>query len=158
MYLSPLVQPNLILDGFFKSASLKIAMSGRVDGHRALDVVRGLPFWKSPSIMLGVFLVFNKHSIRKKFICKCQRMNVKQRRSLWDWSESTLQKLIIIACGSEKVDTSQWKCNQWRRWLDRLHGKYILFLCADIICFKIKPEGSGFDVRLIDTWDFLKWC
>ena len=57
--------------------------------------------------------IFNKLSLGKTFICKVERLNVKQRRSWWDGSMS-LQKPIIIACGSERETFfgNQWKMRQ----------------------------------------------
>ena len=54
------------------------------------------------------FFYFNKLSFGKKFICKLERLNVKQRRSR-DWAVSSGSMLFAkayyycIACGSERV-------------------------------------------------------
>ena len=49
------------------------------------------------------FFYFYKLSIGKTFICKVERLNVKQRRSRWDGS-LLFAKAIIVACGSESVN------------------------------------------------------
>ena len=59
---------------------------------------------------LSSAFVLNKLLIRKKFICKTEekKLNDKQLRSRWDGSSHLdlccLQKPIIIACGSERVE------------------------------------------------------
>ena len=70
---------------------------------------------------------FNKLSIGKKFICKVERLNVKQRRSRWNgslWTASSrsmlFAKVIIIKCSSERVNY----INVLRNKRYHIHPKY----------------------------------
>ena len=55
------------------------------------------------------FFFFNELSLRKKFICKVERLNVKQHRSRWDGSLSAVSSKSMLFAKSSYYRLWQWK-------------------------------------------------